>query len=113
METPTPKRGLPPSHPGVHLADALAGLRAEAGIPRTRAADLLGMKRRTLYDVIEGLRPMTAELALRLEALLGVSAESWLALQQAYDLWQARAELADELAAIPRAWPKAQDQAAA
>jgi addiction module HigA family antidote len=90
---------------GAHLDEALRGLKAEAGIPVTRAADEMKVARRSLYNVIEGLSPMTPELALRLEAYGLGSAEQWLQLQQAYVLWRARADLAAELAAIPRGWP--------
>lgn len=107
------RRGLPPSHPGVHLADALEGLKAEAGVSRTAAAERLGVGRRTLYDVIEGKTVLTADLAVRLEALGLGSAESWLGLQQAYDLWATRAALVDQVAAISPAWPLQRGEAAA
>lgn len=97
--------GLPPIHPGRHLADALDGLKAECGITRTDAARRLGVARRRLYDVIEGKHGVTADLAVRLEALGLSSAEFWLNLQQAYDLKTARVALADARASIERVWP--------
>jgi addiction module HigA family antidote len=105
METQPQRRGLAPSHPGVHLADALDGLKAETGLSRVAVAEALGVGRRTLYDVIEGKRPISPELALRLAALMGASAESWMNLQQAYDLWQARERISAELAGIGQVWP--------
>jgi len=39
--------------------------------------------------VINGRAAVSAEMALRLRAALGGSAESWLRMQAAYDLWRA------------------------
>jgi antitoxin HigA-1 len=39
--------------------------------------------------VINGRTAVSAEMAIRFAAALGGSAESWLRLQAAYDLWQA------------------------
>jgi plasmid maintenance system antidote protein VapI len=40
-------------------------------------------------------------MALRIGKLCGGSAELWLRMQQAHDLWQARIDLADVIGAIP------------
>lgn len=112
MDNAPTRRGLSPSHPGVHLADALAGLKAETGLSREAAAERLGTPRRTLYNVIEGRSPVSAELAVRLEALGLSSAEFWLNLQQAHDLHQARAALAGELERMAKVWPPKADRAA-
>lgn len=106
-------RGLTPSHPGVHLADALDGLKAEAGVSRAAVAERLGIGRRSLYNVLEHRQPVTPEFALRLEALGLGSAESWLNLQQAYDLAIARKALSAELEAIAPAWPAERAKSAA
>ncbi len=107
------RRGLAPSHPGEHLADVLDGLKAEAGLSRLAVAERLGIGRRSLYDVLEARRPISPDLAVRLEALVGGSAEHWLNLQQAYDLAVARAALAASGDAIARVWPPATAEAAA
>ncbi len=44
----------------------------------------------TLNRVIKGVSGISLEMALRLSKALGRSPESWLALQDNYDLWQAR-----------------------
>ena len=44
----------------------------------------------TLNRVIKGASGISPEMALRLSKALGRSPESWLALQDNYDLWQAR-----------------------
>ncbi|MCY3567020.1 MAG: HigA family addiction module antitoxin, partial [Chloroflexi bacterium] len=43
-----------------------------------------------LKDVCEGVAPVTADLAIRLDLAFGGTAETWMALQSAYDLAQAR-----------------------
>ncbi|MGO4686254.1 HigA family addiction module antitoxin [Hyphomicrobium sp. 2TAF46] len=50
----------------------------------------MGVSRRALYDILEGKSAITAPTALRLEAVLGSSAEFWLVLQSQHDLWKAR-----------------------
>ena len=40
--------------------------------------------------VMTGQARVTPEMAVRLEVVLKRSAESWLRMQNAYDLWQAR-----------------------
>ena len=44
----------------------------------------------TLNRVIKGASGISPEMALRLSKALGRSPESWLAMQDNYDLWQAR-----------------------
>jgi addiction module HigA family antidote len=40
--------------------------------------------------IITGYRGISPEMVLRLSKALGRSAESWLAMQHNYDLWQAK-----------------------
>jgi addiction module HigA family antidote len=44
----------------------------------------------TLNRIITGKSGVSPEMALRLSKSLGRSPESWLAMQDAYDLWQAK-----------------------
>ena len=46
-----------------------------------------------LSRVLEGTRRVTPETALRLSRAIGRSPESWLATQDAHDLWQARQQV--------------------
>src|SRR5438132_3823796 len=45
---------------------------------------------------------LSAEMALRLEASLGISAEAWLDTQRDHDLWYLRERMGGELAMIQR-----------
>jgi addiction module HigA family antidote len=65
----------------------------ELGISQTRMAELLGVSRVTLAQLLHEHRALSSDLALRLEKLLGTSAESWLNMQQAVDLWDARQDV--------------------
>jgi antitoxin HigA-1 len=47
----------------------------------------LKVSRVALSRVVNGRAAVSADMALRLAAALGVSAEAWLRMQVAYDLW--------------------------
>ena len=80
-------RDVRPSHPGEVIADGLH----ESGISKVDLAAALGVSRNTLYGLINQKQAVTAEMAVRLEAAFGSTAETWLSLQAAHDLWKARA----------------------
>jgi antitoxin HigA-1 len=72
-----------PPHPGEVLADTV--VRKDGGLTVTEFAKRLAVSR-----VVHGRAAVSAELAIRLAAALGGSAESWLTMQVAYDLWRAQ-----------------------
>jgi antitoxin HigA-1 len=76
-----------PPHPGEVLQDTVLGA---DGITVTEFAKLLGVSRVALSRVANGRAAISADMALRLAAALGGSAESWLSMQAAYDLWHAQ-----------------------
>ena len=75
-----------PPHPGGVLQDTVL---AKGRISVTEFARRLSVSRVALSRVINGRAAVSADMALRLAAALGGSAESWLQMQSAYDLWQA------------------------
>lgn len=76
-----------PTHPGAILReDALPAL----DITQGRLAELLGVSRLTVSQLLHEHRALSPDMALRLEKLLGASAESWLRMQESVDLWEAR-----------------------
>ena len=84
-----------PPHPGETLReDVLPAM----GLTITEAAKVIGVSRVALSRVLNGRAAISAEMALRLEAWLGVenggSADAFLSQQVAYDLWQARQKVA-------------------
>lgn len=80
----------PPTHPGAILREDVL---PELGISQTRMAEMLGVSRVTLAQLLHEHRALSGDMALRLEKLLGTSAESWLNMQQAVDLWDARQDV--------------------
>lgn len=77
-----------PPHPGEILADTV--LHEDGGLTITEFARRLGVSRVALSRVVNGRAAVSAELAIRLAAALGGSAESWLRMQVTYDLWHAQ-----------------------
>ena len=75
-----------PPHPGEILRDTVL---AEGRITISEFARKLGVSRVALSRVVNGRAAVSADMALRLAAAVGGSAESWLQMQSAYDLWQA------------------------
>ncbi len=75
-----------PPHPGEVLRDGVF----DGNITVTDFAERIGMSRVALSRVLHGAAAISPDMALRLEGALGTSAESWLAMQADYDLWQAR-----------------------
>ncbi len=95
---PVRDRDRPPTHPGVILGeDVLPAL----GMPILTAAKEIGVSRQTLHRIIAGTHPVTPSMALRLGKFCGNGPTLWLNMQQAYDLWYAEREFADEIARIP------------
>lgn len=84
-----------PPHPGEILRDDVF---PELGLTITEAASQIGVSRVALSRVLNGHAAISPEMALRLEAWLGVEnggrAETWLTHQLAYDLWKARQKVA-------------------
>lgn len=75
-----------PPHPGEVIQDTVL---AEGRISVSELAAKLGVSRVALSRVVNAKAAVSADMALRLAAALGTSAQSWLQMQAAYDLWQA------------------------
>ncbi len=56
----------------------------------TRAAEGLGVTRQTLSDLVNENAGVSIDMAIRLSKAFGSTTETWLGMQMAYDLWQAR-----------------------
>ncbi|MFI0545794.1 MAG: HigA family addiction module antitoxin [Brachymonas sp.] len=72
-----------PPHPGTVLEQYLEGVSV------SHAAASAGVSRVHLSRILHGKANISADMALRLAALLGTSAELWLGMQSSYDLWLA------------------------
>lgn len=78
-----------PPHPGEILSDLW--LRPLV-LNITKTALTLNVARKTVSELVNGKTGISPEMAVRLELAFGKSAESWLAHQAAYDLWQLEAK---------------------
>jgi addiction module HigA family antidote len=77
-----------PAHPGEILKELVI---EPAGVTITDLAEHLNISRKTLSKVLNSRGAITPEMALRLErAFKTPSADHWLRLQNAYDLWTVR-----------------------
>lgn len=81
------------------------GIRASRRLDGLNQADLRdqvrGLVLRVLTCLLAGRAAVTAEMALRLGRFCGSGPDLWLRMQQAHDLWHARARLGAELETIP------------
>jgi len=77
-----------PPHPGGLIRRTY--IEPFAGITGNKVADQLGVARSTFSRLLSGKSGVSPEMAVRLSQVLGGSAESWLTLQESYDLWFAR-----------------------
>ena len=76
-----------PPHPGgIVKRECLEPL----GLSVTRAAQGLGVTRQALSDLVNERAGVSVEMAHRLSQAFGSTPETWLGMQMAYDLWQAR-----------------------
>ena len=76
-----------PPHPG----EFITGVYLEPhGISGRELAEKLDVAPSTLSRILNGSSGVTPEMALRLSKAIGRSPESWLAMQDAHDLWIAR-----------------------
>jgi len=79
--------GMTPPHPGDFLRmEVLEPLNLDV----TRAADILGVRRATVSDLLNGRAALSPEMALRWEKAFDVSMEMMLRMQAAYDAAQMR-----------------------
>jgi antitoxin HigA-1 len=90
--------GLPPIHPGEFLAETLT----ELGISQAEFARAIGVSPMRVSHVVNGTRPVTAELALLFGRALGQTPQYWLNLQTAYDLKKTEAAISKQLRTVTK-----------
>ena len=78
-----------PTHPGAILReDILPAL----SMSQTEFAQLLDVSRLSVSELLHGKRALSPEMAMRIARLLNTSAESWMQMQIAVDLWTIQQE---------------------
>lgn len=78
---------LNPPHPGEFISDVYM---EPFGYSCRFVAKKLDVSASTLNRILKGKSSITPEMALRLSKALGRTPESWLLMQDNYDLWQAK-----------------------
>jgi addiction module HigA family antidote len=78
-------RKVRPVHPGEVISDVLEDIE----MTQTRFAEILGVSRRSVNEIILGQRPITVDMAIRIGKALGNGPQLWLNLQQKVDIWDA------------------------
>ena len=92
MATDEIKVNMTPSHPGEFVRMEII---EELGLNVTQAAEILGVRRATLSDLLNGNAALSAEMALRIEKAFGVSMDMLLRMQAWYDASRMRARADD------------------
>lgn len=77
-----------PSHPGKLIYRTY--IEPFHHITSAGVARELGINKSTLGRLLSGQIDITSDMAVKLSAVLGRSAESWLRLQEQFNLWQSR-----------------------
>jgi len=79
-----------PPHPGEFIREVYL---EELSVSSRMVAAKLKVSPSTFTRLLNGKSGISPEMALRLSKTLGRSPESWLTMQNSYDLWQARKHL--------------------
>jgi addiction module HigA family antidote len=93
--------GLLALHPGEFLAEVLE----ELGVSQAQFARAIGVSPMRVSHVVNGARPVTAELALLFGRAFGQSPQYWLNLQAAYDLKTTETAIGERLRAVAELIP--------
>jgi addiction module HigA family antidote len=84
---------MKPTHPGVFVRDEIL---EPLHLSIARAADVLGVRRATLSELVNGKAALSPEMALRIEKAFGVSMDTLLRMQAWFDSHAMR-ERADQI----------------
>lgn len=82
MSTTLKKIGMTPPHPGEFIRDEIL---SELKLSVSQAATILGVRRATLSDLVNGKAALSSEMALRVEKAFGVNMDTLLRMQAWYD----------------------------
>ncbi len=82
------KIGMTPPHPGTFIREEILD---ELGLSITQAAEVLGVRRATLSDLVNGNAALSPEMALRIEKAFSVSMDTLLRMQAWHDAHAMRA----------------------
>ncbi len=81
------KLGMKPSHPGAFIRTEILD---ELGLSVSKAAEILGVRRATLSDLLNEKSSLTPEMALRMEKAFRLNMDMLLKLQAWHDATEMR-----------------------
>lgn len=87
MEDAPVRIGMRPSSPGEFIREEIL---EELDLSVARAAELLGVRRATLSDLVNRKAALSPEMALRIEKAFGVSMDTLLRMQAWHDSYTMR-----------------------
>src|ERR1035441_4656889 len=87
MEDAPVRIGMRPSSPGEFIREEILD---ELNLSVTRAAALLGVRRATLSNLVNGKAALSPEMALRIEKAFGISMDTLLRMQARHDSYTMR-----------------------
>jgi len=93
MTEPAASIGMQPPHPGRFIREEIL---EDLGLSVSRTAEILGVRRATLSDLVNEHAALSPEMALRIEKAFGVSMDTLLRMQAWYDAERMRRR-ADEI----------------
>lgn len=94
------KIGMTPSHPGSFIKTEILD---ELGLSVTKAADILGVRRATLSELVNERAALSPEMALRLEKAFHLNMDMLLKMQAWFDATEMRKQ-AGKIKIEPYVW---------
>lgn len=94
-----------PSHAGAIFREFYRQAGTDEEVSQAECARRMGMSTNRLNEIERGKRGVTPETALLFSALTGTTAQFWVDIQNAHDLWQAWQKMQPELKKVKRLGP--------
>ncbi|MEI7669116.1 MAG: HigA family addiction module antitoxin [Pseudomonadota bacterium] len=93
----TTKKWNDPIHPGEILKEELEYI----GITAALLAEKIDVPKNRIYQIIKGLRNVTADTAIRLGMFFSQTPDFWMNLQKSYELDVAKEKIGNSMKIIP------------
>ena len=105
--------GLPTHRPPTSPGEMVKHFLEDLDVSQAEAARALAITANRLNEVVKNKRGISADTALRLAAYFGTTAQFWLNVQDAWDLWHELHRSAQTYGTIRQRRPRAVREAAA
>ncbi len=87
------RRDFKPVHPGVILKEIID----ELNISQAKLAHNIGVSPMRISHIINGSRPITGDIALRLGKYFGQSPQFWMNIQSSFDMQTAQSKIGKKI----------------